>query len=150
MAIKVHKIYSLLLLLTVVITACKKDKNQFNGQYIPAAYVSFSKNLDLPDMAPIRVAGGWVYVVGGEKGIILYRYSQDQINAYERTSPYNSGVGCQIFVPQDNQTIVLDTCSSTSYQLNTGNVIEGPGTQPLYQYRTEIRNNVLYVQSYQN
>jgi len=139
-----------LIALLLTFSTCKKDKNKVNGQFIPATYVNFSKNLDLPDMSPLQVPGGWVYVVGGSKGIILYRYSPDQINAYERHSPYNSDLGCQVYIPTDNQTIALDTCSMVTYQLNTGNVSEGPGTQNLYQYFTEIRGNILYVQSYIN
>ncbi|HOB26810.1 MAG TPA: hypothetical protein PKJ07_01530, partial [Bacteroidales bacterium] len=79
----VNKIYvSFFLLLCVfLLNSCKEDEN------IP--YVPVNISIDVYDAlyGDISVVGGYMYITGGYKGIIIYRKSQEEFVTIERACP---------------------------------------------------------------
>ena len=75
------RIFLLILILTGV--SCKKNRTH----PVPSIAFDFSIDLTLPSYQDLNSVGGWAYVAGGIKGIIVYRQSTDVFVAWERMSP---------------------------------------------------------------
>ncbi|TXC78815.1 Rieske (2Fe-2S) protein [Luteibaculum oceani] len=132
-------IYSSILLFLFLL-ACKKEENNF----IPVPAVDFTVNINNPQYINLKSTGGWVYVSGGSKGIILYRSSEENINAFDRHATYQPDNNCRVMV-DSSDIAAIDTCSNSRYLLSSGNPISGPATLPLYQYETTFNGDVLRV-----
>lgn len=114
-------------------------------EYVPNVYVNFNIDISSGQYAELQLIGGWVYVTGGYRGIILYRKSFDEMMAYDRTSTYKPETeGNKVFV-DDNGLIAEDTASGSKFLLLDGSVLEGPASVPLKQYRTTFTGTSLHV-----
>ena len=122
-----------------IVTGCR-DRN--NG--VPLVAVDREINITLPSYSSIAVTGGWVYISGGSKGIIIYRKSTDEFMAYDRHSPYDVDEGCTVNVDSNNVEII-DPCSGSKFSLFSGSVTLGPATLPLKQYSTSFNGTILRV-----
>ncbi len=93
----------------------------------------------------IQAIGGWMYFSGGKNGIIVYRKSEQEFVALERTSsqlPNNSNA--KAIVLNDNFTL-HDTISGSKWRIMDGAVTSGPATWPLRLYGTSYDGNLLKV-----
>ena len=123
--------YSFFILFVVglSITSCKEE-----AYPIPNVPVNIIINLDLPSYQPLNTPGGYVYISGGSRGIIVYR-NFDEFVALDRHSTYNSTDPCAIAsVNPDNLFELIDTCSGSKYSIMSGVVIEGPAKFGLKRY----------------
>lgn len=122
-------------------TACESNR----GEIIP--YVKVDLYLFLyADLADMGI--GTTKVIRGEgvNGIVLYRSSDLEFQAYDRT--------CTLW-PEHNAAVVEDPgffgvfecpeCGSTYLLMNGGEPNTGPATYPLVEYRTAIQGDVLHV-----
>lgn len=130
----------LLILTAVVVFSCKKD----NTSGIPLVPVDIYLYANNPIMVDVSVPGGWEYVTGGSKGILIYRYTQDQFIAFDRHSAYLPENGCVTEVDSTNIQ-VADPCSESLWLLVDGSVLQGPANLPLKQYQTTFDGNVLHI-----
>lgn len=107
----------------VASASCKKSKNN------PIASVPFDITIDLtlPSYSNLNGAGGWAYVNGGIKGIIVYRRSYDVFVAFERQSPQDPDNTCSsgLVTNPDNFLQLDDPCSSAHFSLYDGSPISG-------------------------
>ncbi len=126
--------------LLVAASSCRKNEET----QIPVPPVDFSVNINNPQYIALKSIGGWVYVTGGSKGIILYRSEESNINAFDRHSPFEVNRGCQVSV-DSSDIAAIDTCSNSRFLLQTGNPISGPATQPLFSYQTNFNGQNLRV-----
>lgn len=122
---------------------CRKDDNPYS--LIPDVRVNESLLLNQPQYFPLGVVGGWMYVNGGSKGIIVYRYSIDEFRAYERHSPYRSDETCSKVDVDSLDLIAVERCDSSKFVLSDGSVLEGPAEVPLKQYQTILEGQVLRI-----
>ena len=86
-----------------------------------------------------------MYVDGGINGLVLYRLSNEQFLAFERTStqlPDNPAA--KAFVQKDNFTL-RDTVSGSEWRIIDGIVTKNPATWPLRQYGTNYDGNLLKI-----
>jgi hypothetical protein len=111
------------LLVLVSSASCKKNKKH------PIASIPFDITIDLalPSYTDLNGAGGWAYVNGGIKGIIVYRQSYDVFVAFERQSPEDPENTCESgLVPNTDNFLQLDDpCSNASFSLYDGSPIAG-------------------------
>jgi hypothetical protein len=116
------KIQIFFLLLVLVSASCKKNKNH------PVASVPFDITIDLtlPSYTDLNGAGGWAYVNGGIKGIIVYRQSYDVFVAFERQSPEDPDNTCSsgLITNPDNFLQLDDPCSNAQFSLYDGSPIK--------------------------
>lgn len=112
--------------------ACKKN----NTNPVPSVPFDFTININLPSYNSLLGVGGWAYVEGGSKGIIVYRANPDQFVAFDRHSPANGG-GCeQPLVTNDDNFLQLDDlCNNARFSLVDGSPISG-SDYGLRQYST--------------
>ncbi len=112
------------------LTSCKDEEIY----PIPSVPVNIYLNLDLPAYQPLNVTGGWVYVNGGSKGIIVYR-NFDEFIALDRHTTHEPDEECSIAtVDSTNFFILNDGCSESKYSMLDGTVVQGPAKWGLRKY----------------
>jgi nitrite reductase/ring-hydroxylating ferredoxin subunit len=127
----------------VALFSCKKDKKNQNNP-VPNVSVNINIYPNDPQFAVnIGVTGGWVYLTGGNKGIIVYRKSPTDFVAIERTCTYDPSTNFLIKVQSDNVTL-KDTCGS-KFLILDGGVTNGPASQGLKTYGTTYDGTTLHI-----
>jgi nitrite reductase/ring-hydroxylating ferredoxin subunit len=121
--------------------SCKKDQQTVEIPYFP---VNFSIVLANPQFNRLNAPGGYVYVTGGSKGIIIYRAGAEQFIALDRHCPYRVDENCRVMV-NATQVVAADSCCGSEFVLTDGSVIKGPSTFSLQRYQTEFDGSVLRV-----
>tara|TARA_B100001758_G_C18314122_1_gene559517 strand:- start:422 stop:712 length:291 start_codon:yes stop_codon:yes gene_type:complete len=88
--------------------------------------------------------GNWTYVVGGSRGIIVYRRSIDEFIAFDRHSPMDPDGTCEypLFPDHDNFLLLKDTCSLALFSLYDGSPYSG-SEFGLRQYATSFNGSNL-------
>ena len=101
----------------------------------------------MPSYSSLNSIGGWAYITGGSKGIIIYRQSYDQFSAYDRHCTYNSDNPCGKATVDSTNSFVECACDSSQYQLFDGLVIQGPASYSLKNYQTsfDIISNQIHI-----
>ena len=113
---------------------------------IPFAFVEIDVNLNQSDFVDLRRDGGFVYILGGVKGIILYHENENSYWAFERNSPVNPTSACAIVDVDQSGLFIIDPCSGATFDF-TGTPTNGIARFPLRTYGTTLDNNWLYIRS---
>lgn len=124
------------IMMILFISSCNRSSNQ-----MPYAPVDVYINTSLPAYSNLQIIGGWVYISGGNDGIIAYRQSYEVIVAYERRCTYQLPNSCGSGVVDSTNFYVECACDGTKYSIFDGSVIEGPAPYSLYQYRASFDPN---------
>ena len=126
----------------ILFVSCSKNQN-----IVPYVYVDQYINIALPSYSSLNYIGGWTYITGGSRGIIIYRQSYDQFSAYDRHCTYNADNPCGKATVDSTNTFVECSCDSSRYQLFDGLVIQGPATYSLKNYQTnfDVITNQLHI-----
>lgn len=134
---KVNKQYHFLLfclLVTALSYSCKREK-------YPVPYVPVDKqiNITLPSYSSLQGIGGWVYLEGGSRGIIVYRKNLDEFTVLDRHSTYNSDNECAgVEVDSTNNLILIDPCSDARFSIVDGSITAGQAVFSLLQYNSHF------------
>lgn len=127
---KVHIFF----LILILFSGCQKNKNH------PVASIPFDMQIDLtlPTYQNLNGVGGWAYVNGGIKGIIVYRQSYDVFVAWERQSPEDPENTCSTGLVTDSANFLQlnDPCSNATFSLYDGSPLSN-SKWGLRQYQTE-------------
>jgi len=139
------KIFRDIILVSLLSGLCFISCETNRGKIIP--YVKVDKYLLLyADLADMGI--GTAKLINGEgyRGIVLYRESDLEFYAYDRT--------CTMF-PEHDEAVVEDTtfygvfrcpqCNSTYLLMNGAEPNSGPAQFPLVQYQTSIQGDVLHI-----
>ncbi len=121
---------------------CSKQRN-----IVPNVYVDQYINLSLPSYGTLNIIGGWSYITGGSRGIIVYRQSYNQFSAYDRHCTYNADNPCGKASVDSTNSFVECSCDGSQFQLFDGLVIQGPASYSLKNYQTSYDelNNILHI-----
>ena len=117
------KVRIILLLVAVMVFSCRKNRNH----PVPSIPFDISINISLPGYSELQGVGGWTYVSGGSKGIIVYRKSYDEFVAFDRHSPAEGGTECAtpLFPDSVNFLQLNDVCTGARFSLYDGSPISG-------------------------
>ncbi len=139
------KIFRDIILVSLLSGLCFISCETNRDKIIP--YVKVDKYLLLyADLADMGI--GTAKLINGEgyQGIVLYRESDLEFYAYDRT--------CTMF-PEHDEAVVEDTtfygvfrcpqCNSTYLLMNGAEPNSGPAQFPLVQYQTSIQGDVLHI-----
>lgn len=112
---------------------------------IPNVAVNFSLDVNSTMYLNLSFVGGYEYLTGGYKGIVVYRVSIDEFVAYDRACPYDPLItGARLNM--DNSAFVLqDTVCGSSFLILDGSVVTGPSTLPLKRYQTTFDGTYLQI-----
>lgn len=113
---------------------------------IPYVDVQVDLNLSLPAYNVLNFPGNWLYISGGSRGLIVYRYTLDEFVILDRHATYDVDAGCQCTVSQDGYTIE-DPCSDSQWYIFDGSIIQGPTMAPLERYTTTWIPPVLSIRN---
>ncbi len=140
-------IVTLLISIVAFQLSCKKEDN---NNEVDVGYVNITIDPNSTQYLEINTVGGWLYLTANppSRGIIVYRLSQDQFMAYERTPPSSpnecckeNGLCTRLIV--DNP-FVVDTCLSYDYLILDGSP-QAPATKMLVTYRTFYDGSTLRI-----
>jgi hypothetical protein len=136
----------LFVILIVTAVSCKKKSTQNAAQNpVPSVPVQLKVYPNDPLYFKIQVTGGWMYIDGGINGIVIYRKSDQEFVAIERSSTYApNDVKSRVMVMKDNFTL-RDTISDSQWRMFDGSVTKGPATWSLRLYGTSYDGNVLRI-----
>ena len=111
-------------------------------------YVQFPDiviNLNLPAYITLKYDGGYQYIKGGVRGIILYRKAASTYLAYERNSSYHPNEACATVDVHSSGLYIVDTCSNSTFDFSSGKPTSGPATRPLRQYVVALNSAELTI-----
>ena len=136
-----RKLWTILLLACLTFSGCRDTPG-----VIPFVDVNIDLNLSLPAYNSLNFPGNWLYISGGSRGLIVYRYTLDEFVVLDRHATFDVGAGCQCTLSEDGYTI-LDPCSDSQWYIFDGSIIQGPTTAPLERYTTTWIPPVLSIQN---
>jgi hypothetical protein len=132
---RMRQIYNrIALVLTTMLVGfgCQKE-----GVYpIPNVPVNIVLNLNLPAYQNLNIPGGWAYVNGGSRGIVVYRNFNAFIALDRHTTVYPDSVCAVAEVDTSNNFVLIDPCSEAQYSITTGTALKEPAQWALKQYFT--------------
>jgi nitrite reductase/ring-hydroxylating ferredoxin subunit len=130
-------LFSASVLVCLVSFQCKKENiNEQLG--IPYVNVSQYVFLNDPNFIGLNAVGGFAFLNGGSKGIIIYHRAFDEYVAFDRHCTWQTFNNCT--VSPDSSTLVIMNCGccTSKYSLIDGSVINGPSINPLLQFYAQI------------
>ena len=129
-----------LVLFLIIISSCG-DSND----YIRNVYVDVEIDLSLPEFSPLNTVGNSIFIEGGNKGIIIYRFSNYEYNIYDRNCSYEPNIECS-YIDSINSTIAMCGCCSSAFLLDQNGVAaNSPAVLPLKQYNYSLNNTLLHI-----
>ena len=129
-----------LVLFLIIISSCG-DSND----YIRNVYVDVEIDLSLPEFSPLNTVGNSIFIEGGNKGIIIYRFSNYEYNIYDRNCSYEPNLECS-YIDSINSTIAMCGCCSSAFLLDQNGVAaNSPAILPLKQYNYSLNNTLLHI-----
>jgi len=128
-----------LVLLSIFLVSCRKDSATSRVPYVYVNILLYPNSLDF---IPVS---GWTYVNGGNRGIVVYRMTEEQFFAYDRTCPHDpENLAARVLIESSGITVV-DTVCGSRFLLTDGYPFAGPSKSPLLQYRTSYDGNLLNI-----
>jgi hypothetical protein len=132
----------------LVCFSCKKKSKNVDDNPVPSVLVDQSLYVNDPLYFKIQSIGGWIYKEGGINGIIIYRKSDQEFVALERTSPkFPDNPKAKVYVLKDNFTL-MDSVSGSQWRMFDGSVTKGPSEWGLRLYGTNFDGNLLRIRNY--
>jgi nitrite reductase/ring-hydroxylating ferredoxin subunit len=130
----------ILLVLSFVFSSCKKDENKM-------PYVSVNVYIDInnANYNDLNAIGGYIYVTGGYKGLIIYRASYESFVAIERACPYHPTTDCERLVVDTSGLTVSDPKCGSRFLILDGSIVNGPSTKPAVTYATTFDGIYVHV-----
>jgi len=129
-------------LLIMAADSCKKSSS---SSQVPNVFVDITVYTTDPQFFKLNAIGGWVYITGGVRGIILYHQSPDVYMAYDRNCTYNpSDAKANLVVDGSNISAVDSSCGS-KFLLYDGSVTKGPAAFPLKAYQTTVNGSAIHI-----
>ena len=131
------------LLLFTILCAGSCRKGTISG--IPYVPVNYQLTVSNPEFAPLIAVGGWLYIGGGSRGIIVYRFSPDEFRAYDRHCTFLVDDNCRVAMENTDISAVDSECCDSKFLIIDGAPIDGPANIGLHQYNTSFDGNMLQI-----
>lgn len=108
-----------ILIVSTILSSCNTDTPE-----LPDILVDEVVYLNNPSNIGLQSPGGWAYIPGGIRGIIVYRVTDTKFKAYERSCPHLSPNDCT-FLDVENDIKVICRCDETEFLIVTGEPLNG-------------------------
>lgn len=135
---------NILFLTFLTFTSCTRETHN-----VPPAIVDEIIYLNLPSSLPLQSPGGWIYHIGGYKGLLIYRRfgngNSEDFVAFDRTCPNHIENTCGIIEVENDNIWVRCPCDDRQYLLFDGTPANNNPSQPLRQYRVQFFGSTLRV-----
>lgn len=133
-----------LCLATLLLSAKCNNQDQHPVPFVP---VDVTIDIQLPSYSNLQGVGGWTYLNGGSRGIVVYRKGIDDFIAFDRHSPADIDGTCPNPLYPDTQNFLQlkDSCNNAVFSLYDGSPVSN-SIFGLRQYATQFNgNNLLRV-----
>jgi len=142
---KYIKILGFSLILVILISSTWSCKDKPVHDTIPEVAVNINIDVNSTMYIGLNTIGGWVYLTGGYRGVLVYRLSVDEFVAYDRGCPYDPReLNARITMDPSGITC-SDTCCGSQFSILDGGPITGPATLPMKRYYTYYDGNILTI-----
>lgn len=131
---------SAVLLSLFIFSGCKKEDKS-----IPNTSVDIYIYTSDPSFIALNAVGGWVYITGGSRGIIVYRKTNTDFTALDRHCTFQPKNSCARVAVDSSNVIAVDTCCGSKFLITDGTIQNGPASVPLKQYATTFDGSVLHI-----
>lgn len=111
---------------------------------IPPKVVNIEINLSNIQYQTLRQIGGYAYLAGGNKGLIVYRQSQTEFRVWDRICTYDPGKECEVVEMHSSGFYMEDLCCKSTFDLD-GYMSSGPAKYPLLEYKAASDGTFLYI-----
>lgn len=127
--------------ISLTLSSCEQD-----GWVSPIPYVLVDTTINLSNQQylPLRLDRGYVEILGGYKGIIIYRENATTYRAFEKASPYRTDEACGYIYVDPSGLFLREGCSNSVYDFK-GNPSGGVSQYPLRVYQTYLDGNYLTI-----
>jgi nitrite reductase/ring-hydroxylating ferredoxin subunit len=133
-------IFLLLILLPGGFISCTDNRNP-----IPYVPVNLFLYLNDPLYIGLNTIGSAVYITGGVNGIIVYRESQTQFRAFDRTCTNEPQGSCAVEKDNSGIIVVCPCCNSEFYLVIDGQVKKGPAEISLLEYSATFDGEKIHI-----
>ena len=114
--------------------------------HVPIGQTNFSIDPDAAAYSQLNTVGGYIYLTGGHRGIIVIRTSYTDFLAYERTCPLDTSAAVAVSSEWGSALLECPVCHSLFLVNSDGIPADGSATPcSLFQYSTTYDNNRLYI-----
>ncbi len=111
---------------------------------LPYVVVDTVINLNNQQYQALRLDQGFVEVLGGYRGIIIYRADAFTYRVFEKASPHRVDEACAEVSVDLSGLFMREFCDNSIYDF-FGNPSGGVAQCPLRQYNTQLDGNLLYI-----
>ena len=116
-----------------------------SNEYIQNVYVDIEIDLSFPEFSNLNTVGNSMFLEGGNKGIIIYSFSNYEYKIYDRNCSYEPSLKCS-YIDSINSTIAFCGCCSSAFLLDqNGSAANSPAILPLKQYNYSLNNTTLNI-----
>ena len=122
-------------------TACEGENWQ---DPIPYVAVDTVINLNNQQYADLWRDRGFEEILGGYRGIIIYRENAVTYRAFEKASPHRVDEACAEITVDPSGLFLREMCDFSIYDFE-GNPSGGVAQFPLRRYNTQLDGNLLYI-----
>lgn len=129
--------------LFLILSSNSCEKGTASG--IPYVPVNYQLTVSNPEFSPLLAVGGWLYIGGGSRGIIIYRASPDEFRAFDRHCTFQVNDNCRVDMESTDVTALDEECCESKFLIIDGAPIDGPANIGLHQYNTSFDGNTLLI-----
>lgn len=127
---------------TVLAAACGRESRC----YVPIGLTNFTIEPNSAYYSGLNNVGGYMYLTGGHRGVVIVRTAYDHFVAFERTCPADSTTAVNISDEFGSSLLECPKCHTLFVTKADGYPMDGGATAcPLYQYSTSYSGGELWV-----
>lgn len=122
------------------LASCKKDENR-----IPSVPIDIYLDINNANYNDLNAVGGYVYLTGGYKGLVVYRSAFDAFVTIERACPYHPTGDCERLVVDTSGLTLSDPVCGSRFLILDGSTVNGPSTKPAATYHTVFDGMYVHI-----
>lgn len=122
----------------------RNEYYQLELSTLPYTVVDTVVDLNDQKFAALQKDRGYVEIIGGRRGIIIYRASAEDYRAFDKESPHRTDEKCAVVTVDESGLFMREGCDNSIYDFE-GNPSGGLAQLPLQVYNTKLEGNLLYI-----
>ncbi len=128
-------------LVFLALNSCQTSDQQAVIPFVPVDIQVFTSD---PLYINLNFVGGFAYVPGGSRGIVVYKVDVNNFVAFDRHCTHDISNPCGIVEFEDTFTL-KDYCCGSQFLVTDGSVLSQPANFPLQQYNTSFNGEILRI-----
>ena len=132
---------SVTIIFLIFLISCGERNN-----YIPDVFVNHEIDLNSPENISLSALGGNLVIENqGYNGLIVYRFSNYEYHAFDKSCTYEPLTACAE-IDSISSSLAICTCCNSVFLLDQdGSVANGPAILSLKRYSTFLDGNMLFI-----